>query len=231
MSDSVVSSCSTSILSGIGEDDVLCGREKYATQHIGNKRFRNLVQTFRKQYQRTKQRREKGKITKQIIETIRASGGRFLKFDKAEACWTELAEEEIYEKVSHALRSARGPAGIQIKKKEPKRAMRLPEPIFMSNGSPFIKDQALETMFARQQAIFQGMLGNAERDSDDQISIVSLLSDSTELSNAGECHPAMISDDLDPHLFSMIDTSIDVHRSHTNEIDDDLLDTILSFDV
>lgn len=46
----------------------------------------------------------KTQLVKKIISTVRASEGRFLKFDERSSSWLDVGEECAYEKVSHALR-------------------------------------------------------------------------------------------------------------------------------
>ena len=80
---------------------------------MGNKRFRELIQAFRKEYQDARLRREKRYITLQIIHIISSiRGGRFLKYDDQQNEWYAVGKSERYEKVSHALRSARAPASV-----------------------------------------------------------------------------------------------------------------------
>ena len=103
----------------IGEHDVLLGRDKRSHSHVGNKRFRELIQAFRKEYQDARFRREKNRITLQIIHIIVSiRGGRFLKYDEPQNEWRAVGRSERYEKVSHALRSAREPAGYRSLKKQ-----------------------------------------------------------------------------------------------------------------
>ena len=92
----------------IGEHDVLLGRDKRSHGHAGNKRFRELIRAFRKEYQDARLRREKSRIIRQIIHIIVSiRGGRFLKYNKLQSEWCAVGRSERYEKVSHALRSAR----------------------------------------------------------------------------------------------------------------------------
>lgn len=94
------------------EADVVCGRNTLARSHPGNRRFRALIQKSGLAYQKSKNRKQKKKITHQVIQAIFSRGGEFLKvcdepLDEAEPCLEVASEEFIYEKVSHALRSCR----------------------------------------------------------------------------------------------------------------------------
>lgn len=95
----------------IREYDVLLGRSKVAHGNPGNKRFRELIQAFRCEYQRAKVRQQKTSLVKKIIHMISGKGGRFLKYNE-EMGWYQVDEQETYDKVSHALRSAREPINI-----------------------------------------------------------------------------------------------------------------------
>lgn len=113
-SSSSVSSSRASFRSGpaINEDDiqhkdVLCGRERQIHAHQGNRKFRHLINMNRERYQTATSREVKTSITAEIVETVRLSGGRFLKQD--EGIWREVDPNYAHEKVSHALRSAKDP--------------------------------------------------------------------------------------------------------------------------
>mmetsp|Transcript_19403 Transcript_19403/g.45145 ORF Transcript_19403/g.45145 Transcript_19403/m.45145 type:complete len:274 (-) Transcript_19403:44-865(-) len=94
---------------GISEHDVLCGRGKGANSFIGNRRFRELVVSFRSAYVAAKKRRDKRAICEKIISIIHSRGGRFLEKAKgspASLAWTEITREKTLVKTSQALREA-----------------------------------------------------------------------------------------------------------------------------
>ena len=93
----------------IREPDVLCGRDKLAHTHPGNLHFRRLVSDHRSSYQGTKSRDEKARIIRIVISYISDKGGRFLKSRDEGGVnrWHELDATQVYDKVSHALRSAK----------------------------------------------------------------------------------------------------------------------------
>ena len=96
--------------------DVLCGRDKVAYSHVGNRRFRVIVSMNRERYQSCKPREAKTRITTEIIKSIRESGGRFLQKNETTGLYEDAGDDYAHEKVSHALRSAKDP-----KKKAPRK--------------------------------------------------------------------------------------------------------------
>ena len=115
------------------ECDVMCGRDKLCCAHQGNKRFRQLVMQHREKYQTATSRDLKAQITFQIIAHIKRQGGRFLKQDGVTGVWQPVSDAYAHEKVSHALRSAKDPNRLRVKKQR--------EPAKMSVASP--EDDAL----------------------------------------------------------------------------------------
>ena len=100
----------------VSEPSVHCvvfGRDKFAHKHPGNIFFRQLVSELREDYQSTKVRKKKASITRQIINAILSKGGRFLKKSSLENTegWYQVDDVQVYEKVSHALRSAKPGCG------------------------------------------------------------------------------------------------------------------------
>lgn len=105
--------CSSfSVPPGITQDDVLCGRGKGANNFIGNRRFRDVVVTYRDVYSKCTRRSEKREICHKIVEVIRLRGGKFLTKDSKQGSemdtsmggWIALDDEKIIVKVSQALR-------------------------------------------------------------------------------------------------------------------------------
>jgi len=99
--------------------DVICGRNTAAINNPGNQRYNLLVHEHRAEYQATRERAAKVRITQAIIQRVRRLGGRFLKYDAKESVWFEISEDYKREKVSHALRTAVDP-------KKKKRKMYIP---------------------------------------------------------------------------------------------------------
>lgn len=98
----------------LNDNDVLLGRGNGPNHYEGNKRFRQLVESKKELYSKSK-RGEKAIISKQILETIHSRQGRFIKKTKKnkQACkerddeWKEIIEEKaLLEKISMAFRDA-----------------------------------------------------------------------------------------------------------------------------
>lgn len=90
---------------GVSSDDVLCGRGKRVNDFIGNRRFRDLVMSYRERYANCPRRSEKRVICKCIMEAVRSRGGRFLtKQEDDSVAWIPLEEEKVISKILQALR-------------------------------------------------------------------------------------------------------------------------------
>lgn len=124
--------------------DIICGRDRQAFNHTGNRRFRVIIKIHRARYQACKTRDEKSKITDEIIDSIQEKC-KFLKYDDTTKLWSEVSREYAHEKVSHALRSAKDPS---MKKPRKKRAVR-------KTYTPQ-EDETFRQLLAAQQQIFQG---------------------------------------------------------------------------
>jgi len=118
------SSTGASSPEGLNPADIVCGRDKLSHSHEGNKRFRKIIQSYRRRYQTATRREEKTRITGEIVALVEKSGGRFLKTADDEPAtttttptWVEVDAAGIHEKVSHALRSARDPNQIKTKRR------------------------------------------------------------------------------------------------------------------
>lgn len=87
--------------SDINDKDVLSGRGGGTNNHPGNKEFRSLVDQYRSEYVLSK-KWAKRQIAKNIVESIRSKGGRFLK--KEGGVWYDIGDQKAREKTSQALR-------------------------------------------------------------------------------------------------------------------------------
>lgn len=105
-------------------DDVLFGRGLPIFKHPGNVKFHQIVVSKKTEYLASSQHEPKKRIAHQIINKIRASGGRFLRelktpeeaqelgivvANQGEKVWLIVGEKEIDAKVKQALRE--GEAG------------------------------------------------------------------------------------------------------------------------
>lgn len=92
------------VVNQVIQDDVLCGRGGETNHHQGNIQYRTLVKAFQPLYIASK-RRDKPRIAKCIVYTIRKQGGRFLKrTDPRSNTWTDVGNTKAREKTSQALR-------------------------------------------------------------------------------------------------------------------------------
>jgi hypothetical protein len=84
--------------------DVLLGRGKGYFSHVGNVRYRSLIEDLKGKYDKAS-KEDKHQITQEVVEIVHQSGGRFLKDDGAG--WVLVEEEVARLKVSHSFRAAR----------------------------------------------------------------------------------------------------------------------------
>lgn len=84
--------------------DVLCGRGKVSFNHVGNKRFREIVTSSLEKYDRCESTAQRSQVVQSVIDSIHSIGGRFLKNDKE--IWEELTTQQCRDKVGHAIRDA-----------------------------------------------------------------------------------------------------------------------------
>lgn len=92
----------------LNDNDILCGRGSGPNDHIGNKAFRNLVSTRRKEYLETTTRSQKARIAREIISVVKSFSppGRFLE-KVTDTSWDVVSEGKALEKVKQALRQMR----------------------------------------------------------------------------------------------------------------------------
>ncbi|KAL7471729.1 hypothetical protein ACHAXS_012017 [Conticribra weissflogii] len=90
-------------------NDVLSGRGGRINSHSGNVRFREMVESLKREYldPRTK-KLEKARIAARLVATIRHSEppGRFLKEDPHTGLWIEIGDERAWKKAGQALRES-----------------------------------------------------------------------------------------------------------------------------
>ena len=119
--------------------DILCGRNKLAFNHVGNRRFRVTISLFLNQYFQKPGRTDRSILILHILETIHKAGGRFLKEEtnshgndddsmstssststSNSSYWVELSEKEQRNKIGHALRDAAAAHHLAQEKKKKK---------------------------------------------------------------------------------------------------------------
>ena len=85
--------------------DVMCGRNKVAEGHGGNKRFRALVEKHCLHYMKEETTREERRsIVTHILDQVVAKGGYFLKQDYEGGDLQEISIKYAREKIVHSLR-------------------------------------------------------------------------------------------------------------------------------
>eukprot|EP00980_Cylindrotheca_fusiformis_P001632 scaffold368_cov125-Cylindrotheca_fusiformis.AAC.10 len=87
-----------------GPFDVLVGRGRLCQDHIGNVRYRFLVERYKEQYDQASNF-DKTAMAFMIIKMVKESSGRFLK-DNGDG-WIEVDDDKVRAKVSHSFRTLR----------------------------------------------------------------------------------------------------------------------------
>ena len=100
------------------EQDVVLGRGSGPNDRTGNIEFRNLILTRKAEYLAAKTREIKGRIAAEVVNSVRARGGRFLRkltpsqakdagFNKGEEVYELADEPTVMEKAKQTLRQNR----------------------------------------------------------------------------------------------------------------------------
>lgn len=93
--------------------DVLFGRDKIMFNHVGNIRFRLLIQARAKEYEFAPQRRVKSSIVYDVVQNVHGYGGRFLK--REEGLWKVVGVTEAIQKVSASVDIYPTAAGVPVR--------------------------------------------------------------------------------------------------------------------
>lgn len=96
--------------------DVLCGRGVATNRHVGNESFRALVKRHKETYV-CSTKAAKMKMSRYIVQTIRAQKGRFLEKDVNKNLWMDIGDKKAIEKTSQALRDGAAPLRRQLAEK------------------------------------------------------------------------------------------------------------------
>lgn len=86
--------------------DVLCGRSRFAFDHPGNIKLREVITSTLGKYNMCN-RKGKTAIIRGIIQSILVRGGRFLKYNTQKGQWYDVGFEAARIRVSTAFRDAR----------------------------------------------------------------------------------------------------------------------------
>mmetsp|Transcript_12151 Transcript_12151/g.19181 ORF Transcript_12151/g.19181 Transcript_12151/m.19181 type:complete len:606 (-) Transcript_12151:24-1841(-) len=87
--------------------DVLLGRGSGYFNHVGNVRYRAMIEDLKDKYDRSSNE-GKQKTTEDVVKTIRDLGGRFLKNNKG--VWVQVDDKVARQKVGHSFRALRSSA-------------------------------------------------------------------------------------------------------------------------
>ena len=104
--------CSTSMVFVPNRSDVLLGRGKGYFNHVGNVRYRNLIDDLHSRYENAT-RDEKQQLAKEVVGIVHELGGRFLKYDGG--IWTDIDDEAARMKVGHSFRALRSNNATSVK--------------------------------------------------------------------------------------------------------------------
>ena len=88
-----------------GPYDILLGKGRPLGRHQGNVYFRQVIKLHGDQYDKSN-KIEKTELTNKLVESIQASGVRFLK-QTDHGWWVEVSHKEAKQKVSHSFRNRR----------------------------------------------------------------------------------------------------------------------------
>jgi hypothetical protein len=80
----------------LGNNDVLCGRTRNCNNHVGNKRFRKMVQDSLQEYAGASNRADKTSIINAIINKVRQNSGNggFVKKEPMSGLYFDLTDAE-----------------------------------------------------------------------------------------------------------------------------------------
>ena len=92
-----------------GPWDCPLGRCNQIRSHIGNIRYRCLIEMHRPQYLKAPRKSDKSRIAMQVFDIIQNHNGRFLDQSPETGEWVEIAAEKALAKVSQALRKGTKP--------------------------------------------------------------------------------------------------------------------------
>mmetsp|Transcript_31925 Transcript_31925/g.52677 ORF Transcript_31925/g.52677 Transcript_31925/m.52677 type:complete len:264 (-) Transcript_31925:51-842(-) len=89
-----------------GQYDVICQRGKQAYRHVGNRRFRLIIESHVEQYAMSETKVDKSLLVIHIVDMVRqmSPDGGFVRFCKKKNYYVEIGDHLAREKVGHALR-------------------------------------------------------------------------------------------------------------------------------
>ncbi|KAL3774020.1 hypothetical protein ACHAW5_011372 [Stephanodiscus triporus] len=120
------SSAQQEIITVPRDRDVLNGRGQGVQRHPGNVKYRKLVYVNKVFYAKCP-RSDKIKISKGIVDAVRALGGRFLELDERNGIYHDIGDKKAAEKTSQALREGQTEIRKQVYMDERKDSAGVPE--------------------------------------------------------------------------------------------------------
>jgi len=93
----------------VRDNDIICGRGGRSNNHVGNKKYRQVVAEMKKAYRGTDSRKDKTKLSRAIVTHIQSPeyGGRFIKMDPISGRYYQVDNVEARMKTSQALRETK----------------------------------------------------------------------------------------------------------------------------
>jgi hypothetical protein len=132
-------------------NDVLFGRGKRYQNHVGNQRFRMLIDDCLLTYDKAG-KEQKTKIAQEIVGIVHQARGRFLKDDGAG--WAQVTDIHLLrQKVAHAFRGLRSQKQMQASQAAKAAARKEEEAVSSENGSD---DGGIGSLDVKPQAIMSG---------------------------------------------------------------------------
>jgi len=92
------------LLLHVGDNDVVCGRGSIINKHVGNRRFRRIINENKLTYARCEKNSHKHFLALSIVLAIERKGGRFLKRNEKLNEWIKISRKESVAKAAQALR-------------------------------------------------------------------------------------------------------------------------------
>mmetsp|Transcript_14271 Transcript_14271/g.21759 ORF Transcript_14271/g.21759 Transcript_14271/m.21759 type:complete len:220 (+) Transcript_14271:101-760(+) len=91
-----------------GSYDVICNcRTQKSFDHVGNRRFRVIIENHSISYEAAKSKLDKSLIVMSIFKTIQDAGGNFIRKSRNNnSTWELLSSGQAREKIGHSLRDA-----------------------------------------------------------------------------------------------------------------------------
>ena len=90
-----------------GKNDVLCGVESLARNHIGNFRYLSYIEAHFEEYNSIEDRLERKAFFDKVFSLVVGPGGRFLQRDEATGLWIPVKDSVALEKIGNSFRTLR----------------------------------------------------------------------------------------------------------------------------